>query len=165
MSLKNDSILKFVLVLILIFIIAEIGFVIWCCPSDRLAARRKDAMERCVELKVYTPRDLSVEQTKKNVRYEVRFEDEFFCPTQPYTVLEALNRAESVLNTRRKPLGIVFKTTPEGTIVERMLEKENGPQGTWQVAVGGSEIIQKPLDKIILQGKAFINFIYTEKTQ
>ena len=160
MSLKNDSILKFVLVLILIFIIAEIGFVIWCCPSDRLAARRKDAMERCVELKVYTPRDLSVEQTKKNVRYEVRFEDEFFCPTQPYTVLEALNRAESVLNSRNKPLHVVLKNTQDGIILENMLGKSNGAFGAWELTINGSQKFTQPLDKIVLQGRSWINFVY-----
>ena len=114
--------------------------------------KRSTDMKRCVELKIFP--------TQGDTTYQIRFEDEFFCPTQPYTVLEALQRAESVLNTRRKPLKLVLKTTPEGIVLESMLGKTNGAGGKWDIEINGSEKFTQPLDKIVLQGRSWINFVY-----
>lgn len=153
--------MKYIFILILILVIAEISFIIWCCPSDRLAARRKEAMKRCVELQVQP--ELPPANSHKTVSipvYGVRFEDEFFCPTRPYTILEALNRAESVLNTRGKPLEVVLKETPEGTILVSMFGKANGAGGQWELKINGSEKFIQPLNKITLQGSSWISFVY-----
>lgn len=122
----------------------------------RTDQKRAKDMKRCVELDIQP----DVPSARASRRYGVRFEDEFFCPTRPYTVLEALNRAESVLNTRGKLLEVVLKNTPEGTILVSVLGKANGASGQWELKINGSETFTQPLDKIVLQGASWITFVY-----
>lgn len=150
--------MKYFIIAVIIFSLGATGLLIWM-PGDKQLERRRAAMQRCVDFLVGPPKLLK-NAPKRETRYEVRFEDEFFCPTRPYTVLEVLQRAESVLNTREKPLNIVFSTTPEGIIVTSMLGKENDSKNRWLPAIGGSETTDKPLDKIVLEGPSYIRFYY-----
>ena len=146
---------NFLMFLFIVFLLS-IGIMIWN-PGDRQLQKRAAAMQRCVEIKIFP--------TQGNTSYQIRFEDEFFCPTQPYTVLEALNRAESVFNTRNKPLQVMTKNTQDGVTLDSMLGKNNrAASGTWELAIDGNQKFTQPLDKIFLQGKAYINFVYREKT-
>lgn len=154
----HDRLFRFLTFFVVTSFVSITALMIWN-PGDRQLERRRNAMERCVDFLVAPPDSLK-NSSQKEVQYEVRFEDEFFCPTKPYTVLEALQRAEFVLNTRGKLLNVVFSVTPQGTIVTSMLGQQNSPEGRWLPAVGGSEITDKPLDKIIIEGPSYLRFYY-----
>lgn len=149
----HDRFFRFLIFFSILLFIGISALMIWV-PSDRILKKRGEDMKRCVELKIFP--------TTGDTEYQVRFEDEFFCPTQPYTVLEALERAESVLNTRNKPIALVINKTPDGTNIESMLGKTNNPNGTWELEVNSNERIYKPLDRVVLQGASFINFYYRQ---
>jgi hypothetical protein len=156
---SHDSLFRFVLISSVGILIIESILLIWM-PSKRVDERRARGMKLCVDFSTATPGSSCLDPSKQCDQYEVRFEDEFFCPTQTYTVLEVLQRADSVLNTRQKHLNIVLSATPGGIIVTSMLGVENGPNGRWLPAIGGSYTTDKPLDKIVLEGPSWVSFMY-----
>lgn len=147
----------FWLIFIFLSFLFAFGIYLLTASDTQYFQQRAETMNRCVELKIYS--NLSNEK-ETPPQYELRFEDEFFCPTRSYTVLEVLQRAESVFNIKKKPLNIILKDIPNGVILESMAGRTNSVGMRWRVAVGGNQEDDRPLDKIVLQGKSYINFYY-----
>ncbi|HCS78844.1 TPA: hypothetical protein DIV55_03800 [Patescibacteria group bacterium] len=135
-----------------------VALAIWN-PSDRRLERRWDAMKRCVQVRIYPDLTFREGEKWKDTQYQVRFEEEFLCPTSEYSALEALLLADTYLKMRGKDLQLILTKSPDGVHVKSILGKQDGYGGKWELLASRVKITTS-LDKAILRGSSFLDWYY-----
>ena len=115
--------------------------------DDKILQQRGKLREKCVNVGLI-PKNTNGRSDA--TKYKIEFTSEFYCPDSAYTPLDALTRAEIVLEKEGLDIQLTLRETVNGVVIDTMLGKVNGQPETWVLYANGRRITD-PLDSVVLQ--------------